>query len=75
MKKLATALAALACITIATPGFACPNSDRDKQETADQTKKDETAKTADKVKDTKPTEKAAEKTKDTKPATKPIAKG
>ena len=75
MKKLALALVTLSTL-VATPVFACPMQDHDKTETADQTKKDDTAKTADKAKDTKPAEKAADKSKDAKPApAKPVAKG
>jgi hypothetical protein len=76
MKKLATLLVALVSLVVATPAFACPNSDHDKQETADQNKKADDAKTAEqpKAKDSKSTEKAADKTKDTV-AKKAAAKG
>ncbi len=74
MKKLALALVTLSTL-VATPVFACPMQDHDKQETADQNKKadDGSAKTADKQKST---DKAADKAKDAKPApAKPVAKG
>ncbi len=72
MKKLALALVTLSTL-VATPVFACPMQDHDKQETADQNKKDDSAKTADKQKST---DKAADKAKDAKPApAKPVAKG
>ena len=76
MKKLATFLAAALTLAVATPVFACPNMDKDKQETADQTKKADDSKTAvqPKAKDTKSTEKAADRSKDTT-AKKPAAKG
>jgi hypothetical protein len=75
MKKLATLLAAALTLAVATPVFACPNMDKDKQETADQTKKAEDAKTAEqpKAKDSKSTEKAADKSKDA--AKKPASHG
>jgi Ni/Co efflux regulator RcnB len=74
MKKLALALVTLSTL-VATPVFACPMEDHAK-ETADQTKKDDAAKTADKNQNQKPTEKAADKAKDSKPApAKPVAKG
>ena len=87
MKKLATALATVAALSLAAPSFACPNMDHDEApaapRTADKDKKapDTTttakakdAKPADapKAKDTKPADaKAADKAKDGKPATKP----
>lgn len=75
MKKLALALVTLSTL-VATPVFACPMEDHGKQETADQNKKDDTAKTADKAKD-KSTDKSTDKSKDAaKPApAKPVAKG
>jgi hypothetical protein len=75
MKKLALALVTLSTLA-ATPVFACPMEDHAK-ETADQTKKDDSAKTADKNQKPPTTgEKAADKTKDSKPApAKPVAKG
>ena len=74
MKKLALALVTLSTLA-ATPVFACPMQDHDKQETADQNKKsDDTAKSADK---SKSTDKSTDKSKDAaKPApAKPVAKG
>jgi hypothetical protein len=74
MKKLA-ALFALAAVSIATPVFACPNTDKEHEQTVDKDKKQDTTKTAD-----QPVQKKDDKTtapaKDQKPVEKkPAAKG
>ncbi|HTJ46793.1 MAG TPA: hypothetical protein VL463_32040 [Kofleriaceae bacterium] len=73
MKKLAAAFAAVGALMIATPVFACPNTDHD-EKTVDTKKADDT-KTADKQKDQKPAEKAAPADKAKEKPAKPVAKG
>lgn len=74
MKKLATAFAALATLSLAAPAFACPNMDKEEVQTPRTADKDKAAKPATdtaKASDAKPADKAKaapDKAKDTKPA-------
>lgn len=74
MKKIIALCVASASLLIATPVFACPNMEHDKDEKTVDTKKADDTKTADKAKDQKPAEKAGDKAKAPAPV-KPVAKG